>query len=412
MKGYFEQKPSPMKRLSVVITLIIISVTSFGSGILVGRGQAVSGNGFASTLIYNDHSDNTTDEQVDFNQFWELWKLAKVSYYKQPVEDKDLFYGALHGLLSGLDDPYSVYFDPEEAKAFNESIDGTFEGIGAEIGIKDDQLQIVAPLPDSPATQAGLKSGDRIYLIDETETYKMTVEEAVTLIRGEKGTTVTLTVGRDDVDEVLKLPIVRDKIVINSVEWKIRDDSIVKISISTFNGDTSRLFNQAVNEALSAGVKGLVIDLRSNPGGLLTSAIDVASVWVGYQPIVLEKAQEKTQSFRGSSAPRLADIPTVVLVNGGSASASEIVAGALQDYGLATVVGSQTFGKGSVQDYHNLVDGSAVKITIAEWLTPEGRSINKTGITPDEEIEITLEDFENEYDPQFEKAIELLQTTP
>jgi carboxyl-terminal processing protease len=185
-------------------------------------------------------------------------------------------------------------------------------------------------------------------------------------------------------------------------------DGIAVISIYEFNDDTSSLFNQAVNDVLAKDTKGVVLDLRSNPGGLLASAVDVASAWVGYQPVVSEKGQEKGGTFSGVSAPRLSGIPTVVLVDGGSASASEIVAGALQDYGLATLVGTQTFGKGSVQDYQTLPDGSAIKITIASWFTPKGRTINETGITPDTIVEFTKLDSDAKRDPQKDKALEIL----
>jgi carboxyl-terminal processing protease len=205
--------------------------------------------------------------------------------------------------------------------------------------------------------------------------------------------------------------ITREKILIESVTWAMDDKNIMLISISTFNHDTSDLFSQAVHEALTQDVDGIILDLRSNPGGLLTTAIDIASAWVGYDVVVIERAQEVIQTFRGVSAPRLGGIPTVVLVNGGSASASEIVSGALQDYGYATVVGTQTFGKGSVQDYRELEDGSALKITTAVWYTPNGRSINEEGVTPDVRIEYGIEDYQADLDPQMDVAKAILAGT-
>ena len=251
-------------------------------------------------------------------------------------------------------------------------------------------------------------AGDRILFIDDTDTTGMAVEEAVSLIRGPKGTQVTLTITHDGVQDATDVTITRDTITVNSVEWKMEGD-IAYISIYTFNHDTSGLFNQAVNDALAANAKGIILDLRGDPGGLLTSAIDVASAWVGYDTVVIEKSQGEATPYPGVSAPRLGGIPTVVLVDGGSASGSEIVAGALQDYGYATIVGAQTFGKGSVQDYQDLADGSAVKITVAEWNTPKGRTIHEVGITPDAAIDYTIDDFHAGRDPQKDKAVEILR---
>jgi len=350
-------------------------------------------------------------EDVDFENFWEIWNFVKEDFYRQPVSDLDLYYGALKGMVAGLDDPYSVYFDPEDAAQFTADLEGSFEGIGAEIGIKEDRLQIVAPLSGMPAEQAGLLPGDWIVMIDGVETMDMTVEEAVSLIRGEGGTEVVLTISRNGLDTLTDITVVRDKIVINSVQWETDENNIMEISITTFNHDTSALMNEAVQEALAADVEGIILDLRSNPGGLLTTAIDIASFWVGYDTVVIERTREGANSFDGAMAPRLEDVPTIVLVNGGSASASEIVAGALQDYGYGQLVGTQTFGKGSVQDYQEIFDGSAVKITTAEWYTPNGRTINETGIEPDFIVEYTLEQYQAEIDPQLDAAIALLLGT-
>lgn len=411
--GMQMDNPAPQKRLPgslVALATIIFILVSFFSGIFIGRTQGardIVPEGEGKVLSQGDIPTFLSDD-VDFRQFWDVWNLVKDIYYRQPVSDKDLYYGAVRGMVAAPGDPYTVFFDPGEAQTFQENLEGAFEGIGAEIGIRDNQLQIVAPLPDTPASRAGLMPGDRIFFIDDVSTDDMTVEEAVTRIRGEKGSTVVLGIGRDGMNELLDVPITRDKIVIDSVRSEITEENIAVISIFTFNGDTNRLFTEAVNEALASNVEGIILDLRSNPGGLLSSAISIASTWAGYQPVVIEQMQGQQEVFNGVLAPRLADTPTIVLVNGGSASGSEIVAGALQDYAYATIIGTQTFGKGSVQDYRELPDGSAVKITIAEWLTPLGRSINDEGIAPDIEVEVTLEDINEERDPQKEKAVEIL----
>ncbi len=404
-------KKSFFKKPIVILFGILLVSVIFSVGYFVGQSNGTKTLlGEGANAVLTQGSGEKVDD-VDFRNFWDIWSFIKQDYYMQPVSDSDLYFGSIKGMVKGLDDPYSVYFDPDEAAKFNSDIEGSFEGIGAEIGIKDEKLVIVAPLDGSPAKAAGAMAADWIVLIDETETFGMTIEKAVDLIRGEGGTEVVLTVKREGEEELTKLPITRDKIVINSVKWTFTDDNIIHIGISTFNNDTAKLFQEAIQEALEKNAKGIILDLRNNPGGLLTSAIDIASAWVGYEPVVIEKAKEKVKTFKGIIAPRLSGIKTVVLVNGGSASASEIVAGALQDYDFATLVGTKTYGKGSVQDYRQLADGSAVKITTAEWYTPNGRSINKTGIDPDYLISYSVENFKNGIDPQKEAATNLILGT-
>lgn len=394
----------------VALSCFVFVLVAFITGLLIGRQQGLrfavpQGEG---RVLDQGEVPSYLSNDVSFGQFWDVWNWVKESYYEQPVSDLDLYYGAMAGLLDGLGDQHSVFFDPEDASDFNEDLEGSFEGIGAEIGMRDDQLVIIAPLEASPAERAGLMPGDAIYAIDGEDSSSLSVEEAVKKIRGEKGTTVTLTVSRDGIEDVLDVPIVRDTISIDSVEWETRDDGIAVISIYLFNEDTTELFTAAVNDVLAQGATGVILDLRSNPGGLLTSAIDVASLWTGKQTVLIEKEQEQETKFPGSMNARLSDLPTVVLVNGGSASGSEIVAGALQDYGYAKLVGTTTFGKGSVQDYRELDDGSAVKLTVAQWLTPNGRFINEVGIEPDETVEFTIENLQAGVDPQFDRAIEML----
>ncbi|MBI4714291.1 S41 family peptidase [Candidatus Uhrbacteria bacterium] len=400
---FFPKKNIPHTFLFLFGAFLI--VFSFVIGYFVGDAHSTQ----EPTSKGEEQVVGTSD--LDFDQFWDVWNFAKTSFHKQPVSDEDLYYGALKGILEGLDDPYSVYFDPEEAQEFISNLEGSFSGIGAEIGIRDEKLVIVAPIDDAPAARAGLQPGDWIVMIDGVETLGMSVDEAVSKIRGDEGTQVKLSVSRNGLDTLSEVIVTREKIVIDSVKWKIDDNNIMRISISTFNNDTSGLFLDAIQETLTNNVRGIILDLRSNPGGLLTSAMDVASAWIGYKPIVIEKSQEKAQPFNGMSAPRLTGIPTVVLVNGGSASGSEIVAGALQDYEVAKLVGTQTFGKGSVQDYRELEDGSAVKVTTATWYTPKGRSIHETGISPDIIVPYTLEQFKQGIDPQLDVAIQIILGT-
>jgi carboxyl-terminal processing protease len=407
------KKKQTFPRSFTVLLFLLATTIAFSIGFFVGETNKAREIVPVGEGVVTDQGDKPAylEDDISFDQFWSVWNFIKEEFYRQPVSDKDLFYGSLKGLLSGLDDPYSVYFDPEETNKFNADLEGSFEGIGAEIGIKDDQLQIIAPLSGMPAEKAGLLPGDWIIKIDGTETRGMTVETAVSLIRGEGGTEVVLSIYNEGLEAIKDVTIVRGKIVIDSVKWETDDNNIMEISISTFNHDTGNLMNEAIQEALSTNVEGIVLNLRSNPGGLLSTAIGIASAWVGYDTVVIERTRSEANTFNGVAAPRLEDIPTVVLVNGGSASASEIVAGALQDYGYATVVGTQTFGKGSVQDYQELSDGSAVKITTAEWYTPNGRTINETGLAPDIEIAFTLEEYEAGIDPQLNAAKEILLGT-
>lgn len=360
---------------------------------------------------------------VNFKEFWDLWRQIKERYHQQPVDDSTLFYGAMSGLASAVGDPYTTYFEPKSAQEFSSSLQGKFEGIGAEIGIKNDQLQVIAPLPETPAEKAGLQPGDLILLIDKQDATSFSVEKAVSLIRGKGGTIVTLLIGRTKIEkdsfgkekksfESFEKAIMRETILVKSVRTSYLRDGIALIEITHFNEDTADGFSAAVKAVLAKKSKGLIVDLRNDPGGYLDRATQVTSEWIGNQVVVMERRQGKiTDSFRGTGPARLKDMPTILLVNQGSASASEIVAGALQDYGLAKLVGMKTFGKGSVQDVTDFPDKSSVKITIAEWLTPKGRSIDKVGMKPDIEVDRTEDDYHANRDPQLDRALDILTGT-
>ena len=393
----------------ILFSLVILaSVFSFGFTIGKQNGvRSVVPIGEGSVLGIGETPAKFSAD-VKFGLFWDVWDLIKDEYVDQPVSEKTMFYGALKGLVASLGDPHTNFFDPAEAEAFRSDLSGSFDGIGAEIGFKDDLLQIIAPLPESPAEGAGLMTGDVIVTIDGVDTFGMAIEEAVSHIRGTKGTQVVLKIWREGFEETKDFSITRDTIKVDSVRYSVSEDGIAVINIYFFNGDTSANFEKAVQSILTSDVKGIILDLRGNPGGYLTSAVDVASAWIGNDVIAFEQVKDQQEALYGTQEARLFDLPTIVLVNGGSASGSEIVAGALQDTGLATLVGEQTFGKGSVQDYRDLPDGSSVKITVAKWLTPNKRSINLEGITPDVVVEYTRENAEAKEDPQMNKAIELL----
>lgn len=351
------------------------------------------------------------EDDVEFAQFWTVWNTLRTKYYKKPLSDKDLYYGALTGLAAGTGDPYTNFFPPKEAQEFSEQIDGTFQGIGAQIDLKDNQLQVVAPISGSPAEKAGLRAGDWIVKIDETPTDGMTVEKAVDTIRGPKGTAVTIGIIRGgDTPEPFSLTIVRDEIHVKSVILSWKPGNIALVEITGFNNDTAELFAQAVKEIQAKKAKGLILDLRNNPGGTVLSAQAVAGAWIGDQVVFKDQRQGKiVESVRGIGRAELANVPTVVLMNQGSASASEIVAGALQDYGKATTIGMKSFGKGSMQEYQDLPDGSALKITVAEWLTPNDRAINHVGLEPMIVVDRKEEDYAAKRDPQLDAAQQFLQ---
>lgn len=421
-KSVENQKNVPVEsaRKSSISTLATLALLlSFVAGVAFGElrakpeaGRSAGGVAGTGELMGKDSPPPFDLKDVDFAQFWEVWKMVQDGHVDQDASDVEMFYGAVAGMVASLEDPYSVYFDPEFARMFASELDGSFEGIGAEIGVKKDQLTIVAPLPGTPAEKAGLKAGDRIYAIDDTDTAGMLVEDAVMRIRGEKGTEVRLLIGRDGLSEPKEIVIVRSTIVVEPVKYELinRDGrGYALITISQFNDATEAKFRAAVRAALLADPAGVIIDLRNDPGGYLDTAIAVAGEWITEGTVVIERMSDgEEKSYPSDGAARLADTPTVVLVNEGSASASEIVAGALQDTGKAVIVGEKTFGKGSVQDYVEFDDGSALKLTVAKWYTPSGRSIDKEGILPDVEVSMTAEDFEADRDPQLDKAIELL----
>ncbi len=413
-----EKKYAIFKKIAIAALIIILMAVSFGAGMYITRrSETVKQIADKETIFlgkvlgkYGEAPQGKLSRDVDFNLFWEVWDMLEERYVdREKLNEKEMFYGAIGGMVSSLEDPYTVFMNPAVAQEFEQDLAGTFEGIGAEIGIRNDILTIIAPLADMPAEKAGLRAGDKVYAINGESTAGITVDEAVNKIRGPHGTEVNLTISRDGMEEAKDISITRGVITVKSVKAELRDDKIFVVQISNFNDDTLDLFDKAIQEIIAKNPKAVILDLRNNPGGYLDTAIEVASEWVEDGVVVSEKfSEEKKDEYLARGRARLKDYNTVVLINQGSASASEIVAGALQDYNKAVVVGKQTFGKGSVQVLENLPDGSSVKITVAKWLTPNGNCINETGITPDVEVDLTEEDYNADKDPQMEKAIEIL----
>lgn len=347
--------------------------------------------------------------ELDFSSLNELYTLLQEKYDGE-LDSEKLIDGAKHGLIDAAGDPYTVYLNAEEAAAFDSDLNGTFEGIGAELSKIDGQLTIMNVIADSPAKKAGLQARDTILKINDEETSGLSVAEAVKKIRGEKGTSVKLTIYRGDA--ATDYDIVRDAITSPSVTSEVLAGNVGYLRISRFGDDTSRLAREAAEDFKEKKITKVILDLRGNGGGLLSAAQDVSGIWLNNKVVVSERRQGATTDTlkTGYSAP-LEGVTTVVLVDGGSASASEIVAGALNDHNAATLLGEKTYGKGSVQSMEPVgSDGSQLKVTIAKWYTPNGKNIDKEGISPDVTVTISEDDITNNRDPQKDAALK--QLTP
>lgn len=402
-----EQRPKWRLTISIAAILALTTVSFFG-GIVYTQTQ-----GEEAGFIYKAVSGNEPIRQItgfDETMYKQVWNTIRDNYVdSSKFSQTDLFYGSLKGLAEATGDPYTIFMTPKESKAFDEDMAGAFEGIGAEIGIKNEVITVIAPLDGTPAQKAGLKAGDKIIKINDEVTVNFTVNQAVAKIRGPKGTEVVLTIVRDGVKDPLVIKINRDLIQIKSVKTVWKNKTLI-ITVSGYNDDTDSLFAQAVDEAVEKQAQGVILDLRNNPGGYLDSSVAMVGNWVTGETAVVEKMNDGTATpHLTSGSAKLRGLPTVVLVNQGSASAAEITAGALQDYGLATIVGETTYGKGSVQVIRGFDDGSSLKITIAKWFTPKDRSIDKEGIKPDVEVLMTQADYDANRDPQMDKALETLK---
>lgn len=349
-------------------------------------------------------------EQVDFSLFWDAWRVLQEKYPKD-LDAQEMVYGAISGMVKSLQDPYTVFMKPQDASRFEEDIDGEFEGVGMEIGIRKNQLQVISPLEGTPAKAAGLRAGDKILKIDEKDTFDMTIEEAVNLIRGPKGTQVVLTIMRDDWTEPKDIAITRDVIQIPSLDWELKEGNIAYIKLYQFSRKAQNDFTLAANQILNSSAEVIILDLRNNPGGFLDIAQKIAGWFLepGQVVTIEEFAGGERKLYKSEGPSSLLSYPIVVLLNQGSASASEILAGALRDNRGVKIIGQTSFGKGSIQEVINLKDGSAIKVTIANWLTPNGNLITDVGLEPDVVVEMTDEDYEEGRDPQLEKAIEVIK---
>lgn len=347
---------------------------------------------------------------VDFSLFWEAWNKLKEKA-DGSVDPEKMMEGAISGMLSSTNDPYTVYFTRKENQRFREDIQGEFDGIGVEIIQKNELPSVVAPLSGSPADKAGLKPNDVILEVDTAKTADIGFEETINKIRGKEGTKVKLLIAREGTEEPLTFEITREKIVLKSVEWSLKEiegGKVGYIKIRQFGDDTEKLFAQAADELDKNKPKAIILDLRNDPGGYLETAVNLASYFIKDGVIVSEKGKnDNNKDYRSNGNGKLKKYKVVILVNEGSASASEILAGALKNREGSIIVGEKTFGKGSVQELIDLSDGSAVKITVAKWFTPNGRQINGQGIDPD--IKVT-DDEKTKDDEQLNRALEYLSS--
>ncbi len=351
-------------------------------------------------------------DNVDFNIFWDAWKAATDKYVdRKMIDPQKMVYGAIEGMVASLGDPYTSFFTPEQSQMLEDDINGSFSGIGAEIGFKKGILTVIAPLKDSPAERTGLRAGDKIVKINDGFTGELSLEEAVTKIRGERGTQVVLNIIREGFTEPRDFTITRDTIRVPLVTMRMEQGNIAYIQLFNFLGDVDQEFQKVARQALGQGAKKVVLDLRNNAGGFLDSAIETASFFIPEGEVVaiedFGNNGKQRNEFRSNGYRYFQNMPVVVLIDGGSASAAEIVAGALKDTRNVPLVGEKTFGKGSVQEVLDLANNTSIKITVAKWLTPSGASIHEQGIEPTVKVEMTAQDREDGNDPQLAKALEI-----
>lgn len=398
------------KQYLTIPVIIILIVGLFFSGFFIGK-NSTSKPAVHDRIFFNKNLGKP--EFIDFGLFWEaLSELENKFVDADKIDYQELLYGAISGMTNALGDDYTVFMKPEKTDSFLESVSGneSFEGVGMEIAIKGKILTVVAPLEGTPAFEAGIRAGDKILKINDTITDGLLVEEAVSLIRGERGTRVVLTINRNEFDRPQEISIIRDIIHVPIARWEIKENNIAYIKIYHFTSNLPSKFEDMVSEILTSDANKIILDLRNNPGGFLEVSVDIASWLVPKGEIVVreEFRDGKSHEYKSEGYKHIQKFPVVVLVNGGSASASEIIAGALHDIRDIKLIGEKTFGKGSVQQLKNFKDGSSIKITVAKWLTPSGISIADEGLTPDIEVELTQEDYDADKDPQLDKAIELL----
>jgi len=401
------------KRLAYLPPIVIAVGAVFLFGFYSGRLSVQEAD--KATAVIN--KTDTTNGQVDFAPFWKAWNVINEKYVPttstttERVNDQARVYGAIAGMVSALGDPYTVFFPPAETKSFNEEIQGTIEGVGMEVGMKDNVLTVISPIKGTPAYNAGIKIGDKVIKINDTLTSTLNTDQAIKLIRGPKGTTVKLTIMREGVKNPFEISIIRDVINMPTVDTELKGDVFI-IHLYNFSAISPDLFRNALREFIQSGKYKLIIDLRGNPGGYLEAALDMASWFLPAGKVVVKedfRNEKDAQVYRSKGYNIFSDeLKLIVLIDGGSASASEILAGALHENNIATLVGTQSFGKGSVQELVGITPDTSLKVTVAKWLTPKGTSISNGGLTPDVVVKLDEKEFIKGNDSQLNKALEIL----
>jgi carboxyl-terminal processing protease len=407
-----------IKRYRGLVFLILFFALGFGAG-QVFRTDEIKEKIIAPSPIVINNSTTSANSNIDMAPFWKVWDILNEKYVPTgksttTVSDQDKIWGAIQGLTDSFGDPYTIFMPPEEAEDFETDISGNFEGIGMEVSKKDGILSVISPLKGSPSEKAGIKTGDKIITINGEATAGLTTDKAVKLIRGPKGTVVKLGVIREGSTKPLEISVTRDVINVPSLETELKDDIYV-ISLYNFYADSKSQFKQALKDFIKTKKSRLIIDLRGNPGGYLDAAVDMASWFLPLGKVIVRESfgedsdrPEKVYRSKGYNVFN-EKLKLVILVDEGSASASEILAGALQENYRATLVGTKTYGKGSVQELIDVTSNTSIKVTVARWLTPSGKSISENGLMPDLVVEISDEDVKAERDPQMDKAIEILR---
>ncbi|HZS42917.1 MAG TPA: S41 family peptidase [Candidatus Paceibacterota bacterium] len=402
------------KRIVSIILAILLLGGSFFLGLSVGNANHPPINDI--TTLSNKESGQP--DQVDFSPFWKAWGIVNEKYVAThsttTVSDQDRVYGAIKGMVDSLGDPYTTFFPPADAKVFQSEISGNFEGVGLEMGVKNGILTVISALKNTPAARAGIQPGDQILKINDADATSLNIDEAVQMIRGPKGTKVTFTLLRNGEKQPIVVSLVRETINIPTIDTKMRSDGVFVISLYNFSADSPNLFRNALREFINAHTDKLVLDLRGNPGGYLDAAVDMASWFLPTGDVIVQEdyGQGKEKEISRSKGYNIfsKQLKMAILINGGSASASEILGGALQEHGVAKLVGQKSFGKGSVQELVNLTPDTALKVTVARWLTPNGKSISDGGLTPDLVVPMTEDDVTAGKDPQMEAAANLLKS--
>ena len=403
-----------IKRFQYIFILFLFVIGSFFSGLYFGM-RGYQYEILKSPPFIDIQNKNSTEYEIDFKLFWTVWDLVNNEYLLRPLDPQKMLYGAIEGMVSALDDPYTMYLRPETNEEVQSSLNGIYQGIGAELGVKDRQIFVVSPMDGSPAKEAGIMPGDLIIQIDGEDTFGMNLFQAVSKIRGDAGTIVSLTIFREGDSEPRDIKIKRGQIKIDSVTWEDKGSGIAYIRIGRFGETTNSEWDKIaaeVNVQMNE-LDAIVLDLRGNPGGYMQSAVHIAGEFFRNEVVMYQKSTNGPEIPYNTTRIGIFDrLPVYVLIDEGSASASEILAGALKYHVDATLVGAKSFGKGTIQETRDFADGSGVHITIAKWLTPDRKWVNDTeGISPDIEIEFNTELYEeSKYDSQLEELLELIKS--